>query len=74
MLSTSSFLTCLGDIRTIQLTPPDHLLAAIIGPSVVLAIRDGRLKLGTWQRIVLIELDGPRSRDVSLTILGRVNS
>ena len=48
---------------------PDHLLASIIGPSVVLPVRDGQLVLGTWQRLVLIELDGPRERNLTVTIL-----
>ena len=46
---------------------PDHILAAIIGPSVVVPYANGRLQLGTWQRIVLVELDGPRQRTVTVT-------
>jgi secondary thiamine-phosphate synthase enzyme len=46
---------------------PDHLLASIIGPSVSLAYADGQVQLGTWQRVVLIELDGPRLRNVILS-------
>lgn len=48
---------------------PDHLLASMVGPSVVVPVRDGRLVLGTWQRIILIELDGPRSRRLALTLI-----
>ncbi len=47
---------------------PDHILSSIIGSSVTVPVEDGRLVLGTWQRIVLVELDGPRSREVVLTI------
>jgi len=43
---------------------PDHLLASIIGPSISVPYKDGRLLLGTWQRIILVELDGPRDRMV----------
>lgn len=43
---------------------PDHLLASVIGPSVTVPYQDGKLLLGTWQRIILVELDGPRSRTV----------
>jgi secondary thiamine-phosphate synthase enzyme len=50
---------------------PAHLLSSIIGPSVALPFRDGRLVLGTWQRVVLVELDGPRERTVSLTVLAK---
>ena len=48
---------------------PDHILAAIIGPSVVMPYANGRLQLGTWQRIVLVELNGPRERTVIVTAL-----
>lgn len=45
---------------------PDHILSAMIGTSVTLPVEKGRLVLGTWQRVVLIELDGPRSREAVL--------
>jgi len=41
-----------------------HIKAALIGSSVILAIEDRRLALGTWQRILLCEFDGPRQRKV----------
>jgi len=47
---------------------PDHIMSALIGTSVTLPFNRGELILGTWQRIVLIELDGPREREVVLTI------
>ena len=43
---------------------PDHLLASLIGPSVTVPYADGKLLLGTWQRIILVELDGPRDRNI----------
>jgi secondary thiamine-phosphate synthase enzyme len=46
---------------------PDHLLASVIGASVSLPFASGQLALGTWQRIILVELDGPRQRDISVT-------
>jgi secondary thiamine-phosphate synthase enzyme len=48
---------------------PDHILASIIGSSLTLLVEDGKLQLGTWQRVVLIELDGPRTRKLVLKIL-----
>ena len=42
----------------------DHILSALIGTSVSVAVADGKLMLGTWQRIVLVELDGPRERQI----------
>ena len=47
---------------------PDHILSALIGTSVALPFKNGQLQLGTWQRVVLVELDGPRSREVVLTV------
>lgn len=43
---------------------PDHILSALIGTSVTLMVENGALVLGTWQRVVLVELDGPRTREV----------
>jgi secondary thiamine-phosphate synthase enzyme len=48
---------------------PDHILSALIGTSVTQPVEKGRLILGTWQRIVLVELDGPRTRNVVMTFL-----
>jgi secondary thiamine-phosphate synthase enzyme len=45
-----------------------HLKAAILGPSETIPIQDGRLALGTWQAVMLVELDGPRDRKVIVTI------
>jgi len=47
-----------------------HLASAFIGQSKVLPIVGGRLQLGTWQEIFLVELDGPRStRRVTVEII-----
>lgn len=43
---------------------PDHLLASIIGPSMCVPYENGRLLIGTWQYLVLLELAGPRERKV----------
>lgn len=42
----------------------DHILSALIGTSVSIPVEDGKVVLGTWQRIVLVELDGPRERQI----------
>ena len=47
---------------------PDHILSALIGTSISLPFEDGQLLLGTWQRVVLIELDGPREREIAVSI------
>jgi secondary thiamine-phosphate synthase enzyme len=47
-----------------------HLRAALIGPSETIPVIDGRLALGTWQQLVLLDLDTrPRERTVHVTIL-----
>ena len=46
-----------------------HLGATLLGNSVQVPIEGGNLVLGTWQRIQLIELDGPRHRRVNVTLL-----
>lgn len=43
-----------------------HLRAVVAGASVVVPLRSGRLGLGTWQRIIFVELDGPRRREVHI--------
>lgn len=43
---------------------PDHILSALIGTSVGLIVEKGSLLLGTWQRVILVELDGPRQREI----------
>jgi secondary thiamine-phosphate synthase enzyme len=47
---------------------PDHILSALIGTSLSLPFDKKKLLLGTWQRVVLVELDGPRERELALTI------
>ncbi|MBI4426659.1 MAG: YjbQ family protein [Candidatus Kerfeldbacteria bacterium] len=47
---------------------PDHILSALIGTALTVPIEAGRLVLGTWQRIVLVEFDGPRERTVCVTV------
>jgi secondary thiamine-phosphate synthase enzyme len=45
----------------------DHILSSLIGTSICTPVKNGDLLLGTWQRIILVELDGPRQRQVALT-------
>ena len=47
-----------------------HLRAALIGPSESIPLVDGRLALGTWQQVVLIDFDDrPRTRTVTVQVL-----
>ena len=45
-----------------------HLLSMLIGTSLSWPYRNGRLILGTWQGLYFIELDGPRSRKVTVYV------
>ena len=45
-----------------------HIKSAILGPGETVPVRDGTLVLGTWQAIMLVELDGPRDRRVVVTV------
>ena len=45
-----------------------HIKSAILGPGETIPVRDGKLVLGTWQAIMLVELDGPRDRRVVVTV------
>lgn len=69
----------LGDFETAlaELVPDDgwahdeiddnadaHVRALLVGPSETVPVEDGTLALGTWQSILLVECDGPRTRTV----------
>lgn len=48
-----------------------HVRAAIIGPSLHIPVIDGRMTLGTWQQIVLIDFDNrPRKRRIVVQVSG----
>lgn len=49
-----------------------HFLSEAIGTSRLIPLVGGKPKLGKWQGIFFIELDGPRDRTVEVTILGEV--
>jgi len=60
--------------RTVNLTPDErvnghaHCRAALLRSTESVPIVDGALTLGRWQRIFLVEFDGPRRRDVSIAL------
>lgn len=48
-----------------------HLRASLLGPSLTIPFVNGRLTLGTWQQIVLVDFDNrPRSRELVVQIMG----
>ena len=46
-----------------------HLGATLLGHDALVPVEQGRLQLGTWQRLMLVELDGPRRRQVRIAVL-----
>lgn len=49
-----------------------HLLSMLVGSSESIPIVDGKLGIGRWQSIMMIELDGPRKRSVGINLQGVV--
>jgi secondary thiamine-phosphate synthase enzyme len=48
---------------------PDHMISSIVGAGLTIPIIGGKLQLGTWQRVLLVECNGPRKRKVVITVL-----
>src|SRR5687768_1023692 len=63
-------------IRTANLTLGEranghaHCRALLLPTSVCLNVVDGRLQLGRWQRVFFVDVDGPRSRQVTVLLMG----
>lgn len=48
-----------------------HVRAALLGPSITIPVISGRLQLGAWQQVILVDFDNrPRSREVVVQIIG----
>ena len=62
--------------RTVNLTAAErpnghaHCRALLLPSSVSLNVSNGRVLLGKWQRVFLVELDGPREREISVLLVG----
>jgi len=62
--------------RTVNLTPRErrnghaHCQAMLLPTAVTLVVERGRLALGRWQRVFLVELDGPQRRELSVAVTG----
>jgi len=48
---------------------PDHMISSIVGASLTIPVARGKLQLGTWQGVLLVESNGPRERRVIVTVL-----
>ena len=58
-----------GD-RHVEGNSDAHLKTALVGHAQLVPVSGGRLALGTWQQIFLAEFDGPRTRQVWVTVVG----
>jgi len=47
-----------------------HLISMILGTSESIPVSNGQLKIGTWQSIIVVECDGPRTRNISVQVTG----
>ena len=47
-----------------------HIKSSLMGHSVHVLVRGGKLQFGTWQGIFFCEFDGPRTRNVRMTMVG----
>jgi len=55
--------------RHMEGNSPAHVMSSIIGTSESVFVDDGRLQLGTWQKIFFCEFDGPRTRKIHWRLL-----
>jgi secondary thiamine-phosphate synthase enzyme len=47
-----------------------HLRSVMMGTTVAIPVTGGRMALGTWQSVLFVEMDGPRSRNLHVQVLG----
>ena len=47
-----------------------HVLTALMGNARIIPMKEGKLDLGTWQRVILLEFDGPRTRYITVMAMG----
>lgn len=55
---------------TIDSNAHSHIRSILLGASESIPVHEGKLQLGIWQRIFLVELDGPRNRKVVVQVIG----
>jgi secondary thiamine-phosphate synthase enzyme len=61
-----------GDYHHAEGNSDSHLKTLMTGPGETLLVEDGRLVLGTWQKVFLAEWDGPRSRSIACFLRAEV--
>ncbi len=58
-----------GAFRHAEGNSQAHILSAMLGVSLTIPVRGGALALGRWQGVMLAEFDGPRRRQVAVTVV-----
>ncbi len=58
-----------GDYRSLENNFPAYLFASLVGVSKTIPVENGRLALGAWQSIYLMEFDGERKRKVRVKFM-----
>lgn len=66
LVSLERLIPLRGDYRHMEGNSDAHIKTSLVGPSVQVIVEEGRLMLGTWQKIFFAEFDGPRTRKVWL--------
>jgi secondary thiamine-phosphate synthase enzyme len=57
-----------GDFRHAEGNSQAHILSVMLGTSINIPVREGKLALGRWQGVMLAEFDGPRERTVMASV------
>jgi len=47
-----------------------HILNCLVKPDVTIPLQAGNMQLGTWQSILFVEMDGPRTRSINVQVIG----
>lgn len=58
-----------GDFRHAEGNSQAHILSVMLGTSINIPVRETRLALGRWQGVMLAEFDGPRERNVAVSVV-----
>lgn len=59
-----------GEYRHAEGNSPAHIRSVLTGASASLPVRDGELALGRWQGVFVVDFDGPREREVQVSVVG----
>ncbi len=59
-----------GDYHHAEGNGPAHVKSVLVGGDITVALKSGKLALGRWQGMYLAEFDGPRTRSVTVTVVG----